>query len=53
VGIVCALGDFPHFDYYATSIHFHDVDYRVHEYGKRKALMVLPDYHRMVGHTIF
>ena len=53
MGVVCALGDLPHSCYYATSIHLYDADYRIREHGKRKALMVMPNYHWMVGRTIF
>lgn len=53
MGVVCALGDLPHSCYHATSIHLYDADYRILEHGKRKALMVMPNYHWMVGRIIF
>ena len=45
MGIVCALGDLPYSYYHVTSIHFHDADYRVHEYGNRKALINMAQLH--------
>jgi hypothetical protein len=53
MGIVCAMGYFPYLNYHATSIYFHDADYRIFEHGKRKTLMVLPNYQTMVGLNFF
>ena len=49
VGVICALGYLPHSCNHAASIYFYDADHRLLEHGKRKALMVLPNYHLMVG----
>ena len=49
MGVICALGYFPHSCNHVASIHLYDADHRLLEHGKRTALMVLPNYQPMVG----
>ncbi len=42
-------GDLPHSCNHVAGIHLYDAYHRLLEHGKRKTLMVLPNYQMMVG----